>query len=111
MVEAGTVMHDLTLENPIRAIRDVSHDMTGRRKVRLASGREVSALDIQRELQHLLGPRGERDMPGRGLLSLADDLLHLLAHRLQADPSDSSALAATPSPSWIRPSRTCSVPM
>ncbi len=49
MVEAGTVMRDLTLENPIRAIRDVSHDMTGRRKVRLANGREVSALDIQQE--------------------------------------------------------------
>src|SRR5258708_24738344 len=25
-------------------------------------------------------------MPGRGLLPLADNLLHLLAHRLQADP-------------------------
>ena len=49
MIEAGTVLRDLTLENPIRAIRDVSHDMTGRRKVRLANGREVSALDIQQE--------------------------------------------------------------
>jgi proteasome accessory factor A len=49
MVESGTVLRDLTLENPIRAIRDVSHDMTGRRKVRLANGREVSALDIQQE--------------------------------------------------------------
>ena len=49
MIEAGTVLRDLTLENPIRAIRDVSHDMTGQRKVRLANGREVSALDIQRE--------------------------------------------------------------
>ena len=49
MVEAGVVMRDLTLENPIRAIRDVSHDMTGRRRVRLASGREMSALEIQRE--------------------------------------------------------------
>jgi proteasome accessory factor A len=49
MIEAGTVMRDLTLENPIRAIRDVSHDMTGQRKVRLANGREASALDIQRE--------------------------------------------------------------
>ncbi len=49
MVEAGTDMRDLTLENPIRAIRDVSHDMTGRRRVRLANGREASALDIQRE--------------------------------------------------------------
>jgi proteasome accessory factor A len=49
MIEAGTVMRDLTLENPIRAIREVSHDITGRRKVRLASGREASALDIQQE--------------------------------------------------------------
>lgn len=49
MIEAGTVMRDLTLENPIRAIREVSHDLTGRRKVRLASGREASAIEIQRE--------------------------------------------------------------
>ena len=49
MIEAGIVMRDLTLENPIRAIREVSHDMTGRRRVRLANGREASALDIQRE--------------------------------------------------------------
>ncbi|MER7698830.1 MULTISPECIES: Pup--protein ligase [unclassified Streptomyces] len=49
MIEAGTVMRDLTLENPIRAIREVSHDLTGQRKVRLASGREASAIEIQRE--------------------------------------------------------------
>jgi proteasome accessory factor A len=45
-----TMLRDLTLENPIRAIRDISHDLTCKRKVRLASGRELSALDIQREL-------------------------------------------------------------
>jgi proteasome accessory factor A len=49
MVEAGVVMRDLTLENPIRAIREVSHDLTGTRKVRLANGREASALEIQEE--------------------------------------------------------------
>src|SRR3978361_350140 len=49
MIEAGAMMRDLTLENPIRAIREVSHDLTGSRKVRLASGREVSALEIQSE--------------------------------------------------------------
>ena len=49
MIEAGTVMRDLTLENPIRAIREVSHDLTGRRQVRLANGREASALEIQEE--------------------------------------------------------------
>jgi proteasome accessory factor A len=49
MIEAGVVMRDLTLENPIRAIREVNHDMTGRRKLRLANGREASSLEIQRE--------------------------------------------------------------
>ena len=49
MIEAGIVMRDLTLENPIRAIREVSHDLTGQKKVKLANGREASALEIQRE--------------------------------------------------------------
>ena len=49
MIEAGVVMRDLTLENPIRAIREISHDLTGQRLVRLANGREASALDIQTE--------------------------------------------------------------
>src|SRR6202035_4221189 len=33
----------------VGALRAVSHDMTGRRKIRLANGREVSALEIQQE--------------------------------------------------------------
>ena len=49
MIEAGVVMRDMSLENPIRAIREVSHDITGTRKVRLANGREASALEIQEE--------------------------------------------------------------
>jgi proteasome accessory factor A len=48
MIEAGTVMRDLTLDNPIRAIREISHDMTCSRRVRLEGGRELSALEIQR---------------------------------------------------------------
>ncbi len=47
--EKPTVMRDLTLENPVRAIREISHDMTCTRKVRLANGREATALEIQRE--------------------------------------------------------------
>jgi proteasome accessory factor A len=49
MIEAGATMRDMTLDNPIRAIREVSHDMTGRSRVRLANGREMSALEIQYE--------------------------------------------------------------
>jgi proteasome accessory factor A len=47
--DPSVVLRDMTLDNPIRAIRDISHDVTCRRRVRLANGREVSALDIQRE--------------------------------------------------------------
>lgn len=47
--EPQVVLRDMTLENPIRAIREISHDMTCTRRVRLANGREVSALDIQSE--------------------------------------------------------------
>jgi proteasome accessory factor A len=49
MVEENNVMRDLTLENAIRAIREISHDITGKRKVRLATGRELTAVEIQRE--------------------------------------------------------------
>jgi len=47
--EPSVVFRDMTLENPTRAIREISNDLTCRRTVRLASGREMSALDIQRE--------------------------------------------------------------
>jgi proteasome accessory factor A len=49
MLEHGTVLRDMTLENPIRAIREISHDPTGRKTVKLANGRELSALQIQTE--------------------------------------------------------------
>jgi len=49
MIESGTVMRDLTLANPIRAIREISHDTTGTRTVKLANGRELSAIEMQSE--------------------------------------------------------------
>lgn len=50
MVEdPSCVLRDMTLENPIRAIREISHDLTLERKVRLANGREASAHEIQSE--------------------------------------------------------------
>ncbi|WP_419925641.1 Pup--protein ligase [Candidatus Poriferisocius sp.] len=47
--DPSVVLRDMTLDNPIRAIREISHDQTCTRRIRLASGREVSALDIQSE--------------------------------------------------------------
>ncbi|MER7464976.1 Pup--protein ligase [Streptomyces sp. NPDC097981] len=81
MIEAGTVMRDLTLENPIRAIREVSHDITGQRKVRLASGREASALEIQREYYDKAVDFAER----RGIRTgTVDQVLELWGRSLDA---------------------------
>jgi proteasome accessory factor A len=49
MMEQGISFKDLTLENPIRAIREISHDLTGTRQVKLANGRMATAGEIQRE--------------------------------------------------------------
>ena len=52
-------------------------------------GADVVVAELQRlaqaELEDLLRPRREGDVAGRGLLPLADDLLHLLADGLQRD--------------------------
>lgn len=47
--DKGQVLRDLTLENPIRAIREISSDISLTTRVRLANGREISAIDIQTE--------------------------------------------------------------
>ncbi len=65
MLEEGVQIRDMTLENPIRAIREISHDSTCRRRVRLANGRELSALDMQKEyLENALRWVDYRDDPG-----------------------------------------------
>jgi len=80
MIEAGVVMRDLTLENAIRAIREVSHDMTGRRRVKLANGREASALEIQ--LEYFAKARDF--VQRRGADATAERVLDLWERTLQA---------------------------
>jgi len=90
MIEDGVAMRDLSLENPIRAIREISHDITGRHPVRLANGREMSALQIQAEYydratayveqQGLVDSHTKRvmDLWGRALEAVETDNLSLV---------------------------------
>jgi len=48
MLEDAVTLRNVTLENPIRAIREISHDREVSRRVHLLNGREMSALEIQR---------------------------------------------------------------
>ena len=79
MAEAGTVLPDLTLDNPVRAIiGEVSRDITGRSLLRLVGGRQVSALDIQREYLDRARDFADRrgaDASGRRVLGLWEQTL------------------------------------
>jgi len=62
--DPGVVLRDMALDNPIRAIREISHDVTCKRKVRLSTGRELSAIDIQSEyLARALRYRDQKGLP------------------------------------------------
>ncbi|GAA1169785.1 Pup--protein ligase [Nesterenkonia xinjiangensis] len=50
MIESGAPLGDHELENPISAIRHISHDVTGRARVRTREGRQVTAVEIQQNL-------------------------------------------------------------
>jgi proteasome accessory factor A len=88
--EDGAPWRDLTLENPIRAIREISHDITCRRRVRLANGRELSAVEIQEEYL----ARALRFAKRRGLPPLEQQALDMWEHvmiQLDKDPLELEA--------------------
>src|SRR6187399_1245681 len=91
MIEAGVVMRDLTLDNPIRAIREISHDMTGRREVRLANGREASALDIQTEYLTKARDFAARRGIDEGLVKQVLDLWERTLSAVESDNLDAVA--------------------
>ncbi len=83
--DPSVVLRDMTLENPIRAIREISHDPTCRRRVRLANGREASALDIQGEYLQ----RAKRYADAKGVSALEEQALGMWEHcltGLEKDP-------------------------
>jgi len=86
--DPGVVLRDMTLENPIRAIREISHDMTCRRRVRLANGCEASAIDIQSEYLN----RALRYSETRGLGPLEEQALKMWEHCLSGLETDPLSL-------------------
>ena len=49
MIEDNFINKDFTLRNPVKAIKDITYDVTCKRRLRLDNGREYSPIDIQRE--------------------------------------------------------------
>lgn len=85
MIEDDAIDRDLSLENPVLAIRAVSRDLSCRQPLRLKNGRTASALAIQREFLEL-AHRYYRD---RELDTVTKDVLVRWEHvldRLERDP-------------------------
>src|SRR5256712_3240591 len=83
--DPSVVLRDMTLENPIRAIREISHDIGCTRRVRLANGREASAIEIQSEYLN----RALRYADSKGLSPLEEQALQMWEHcltKLEHDP-------------------------
>ena len=83
--DPAVVMRNMTLDNPIRAIREISHDVTCKRRVRLGNGRELSAVEIQSEYLN----RALRYSESRGLSPLEEQALKMWEHcltKLEHDP-------------------------
>src|SRR5207247_2783314 len=86
---------DDLLANPVQVRTELLEDLGGdalaladeAEQDVLGSDVVVSELEglAPRELQHLLGPRRERDVPRGSRLALSDDLLDLGTDRLQRD--------------------------
>ncbi len=53
MVEDGFIRKDFSLRNPVRALKDISRDLTCKKKLQLDDGGKASALEIQQEYYEL----------------------------------------------------------
>ena len=81
------MLRDLTLENPIRAIREISHDTTCRGGCGWPTDGRASALDIQGEYLS-----GRRFRGPRGLSPQEDRALEMWEHCLKGLERDPSSL-------------------
>ncbi len=90
MLEANVLRKDFKMDNPIRAIRDISHDLTGQALVTLDSGRTISALAMQRE--YLLAAREFISSGQAEMTSIYEMALELWGRTLDAIESGDHSL-------------------
>lgn len=69
LIESGQGLRNFSFENPIRAIREISGDVTGRTLVPLANGGQANALGVQHyyfeQVTALLAKRGSTPLEDR----------------------------------------------
>ena len=89
MIEDGAIERDLVLRDPVRAIKDVSHDPTCKKEVLLDNGKKLSPVQIQFEYLEMAlayAARHELDETSKDVLAKWQYVLECLA----SDPMDAA---------------------
>ena len=82
-------IRDVTLENPVRAIREIAMDPTGRAIVRLANGQSTTALAIQSEFCEAVTAHATETGTNQGAMARALNLWRRTLTAIEAGrPSD-----------------------
>jgi proteasome accessory factor PafA2 len=87
MIEDGAITRDLSLRDPVRAIKEVSHDTTLQVELQLDNGKKLTALQIQREFLEM----AQEYASGQDLDPITLDVLDKWAHvldTLDRDPEE-----------------------
>jgi proteasome accessory factor PafA2 len=80
MIEDGAIDRDLSLRDPVRAIKEVSHDPSCRREIELQSGRRMSAVQLQGEYVEMAQRyAAQLDESGRDVLRQWERVVDALA--------------------------------
>lgn len=89
MIEDGALRRDLALRDPVRSIKEVSHDPTCRRELQLENGKKLTAVQIQREYLEM----AHKYVTGKNIDAVTKDVLAKWEHVLgclERDPMELS---------------------
>jgi len=90
MIEDGAIKKNLTLRDPVRAIKEVSHDPDCRKEIQLESGQKLTAVQIQLEYLEM----ARRYVASRSAEQEVEDVLEKWQHVLECLERDPMELDA-----------------
>lgn len=85
MVEDGCIIPGIELEDPVKAIREISRDPTLKKRVRLDDGREFTGLEIQRMYWERASEYLQTQPPDKVMLDILNEWGRVLSG-LEEDP-------------------------
>ena len=89
MIEDGAIDRDLSLSNPVRSIKEVSHDPKLKKEILLDNGKRMTAVQIQNEFLEMALTYAARNRLDSPTLDVLEKWQHVMTC-LQGDPMDLS---------------------